>query len=173
MVVVWILIWVIILTFGFIVFRGAPYVPSRRRYIERAFTKLYSLGKNDVLVDVGSGDGVVLRIASEHGATAIGYELNPILVIISRVLSRRHKKISVVLADFWLTPLPDNTTVVYAFMVTRDVKKMIRRITTEATRLGKPIRLISYGNTLPGVTLDGALDAYTLYTIAPLQIDKP
>jgi hypothetical protein len=173
MVVVWILIWVIILTFGFIVFRGAPYVPSRRRYIERAFTKLYSLGKNDVLVDVGSGDGVVLRIASEHGATAIGYELNPILVIISRVLSRRHKKTSVVLADFWLTPLPDNTTVVYAFMVTRDVKKMIRRITTEATRLGKPIRLISYGNTLPGVTLDGALDAYTLYTIAPLQIDKP
>jgi hypothetical protein len=173
MVVVWILIWVIILTFGFIVFRGAPYVPSRRRYIEKAFTKLYPLGEKDVLVDVGSGDGVVLRIASEHGATAIGYELNPILVIISRVLSRRHKKTSVVLADFWLTPLPDNTTVVYAFMVTRDVKKMIRRITTEATRLGKPIRLISYGNTLPGVTLDGALDAYTLYTIAPLQIDKP
>jgi hypothetical protein len=173
MIVIWILIWVVILSFGFIVLRGAPYVPSRRRYIERAFTALYPLGKKDVLVDIGSGDGIVLRIASEHGATAIGYELNPILVIISRVLSRRHKQASVILADFWLTPLPDNTTVVYAFTVTRDIKKMTRRITSESTRLGRPIRLISYGNTLPGVTLDGAIDAYTLYTITPLQIDKP
>jgi hypothetical protein len=173
MIVVWILVWIVILTFGFIVFRGAPYVPSRRRYIKRAFTTLYPLGKKDVLVDVGSGDGIVLRIASEYGATAIGYELNPILVIISRILSRRHTNARAILADFWLTPLPDDVTVVYAFMVTRDVKKMIHRITSEATRLGRSIRLISYGNTLPGVILDGAVDAYTLYTITPLQIDKP
>jgi len=79
---------VAILLFGLIVFRGAPYVPSQKRYVRQAFDELYPLGIRDVLVDVGSGDGIVLRLAAERGAQAIGYELNPLLVIISRWLSR-------------------------------------------------------------------------------------
>ena len=162
--------WALVLTFGIVVFRGAPYVPSRRRYIKQAFTELYRLGSNDVLVDVGSGDGIVLRIASEYGARAIGLELNPVLVLISRLLSRGDKKVRVSLADFWLTPLPDETTVVYAFMVTRDIKKIIKKMQSEADRLGRPIGFITYGNRLPGRQYDRALVGYALYTFVPLQI---
>lgn len=170
----WLIIFaVIFLAFAWVVFRGAPYVPSQSRYIRRAFTALYPLGKKDTLVDVGSGDGVVLRRASEYGATAIGYELNPILVVLTRVLSRGHKNVSVVLADFWQTPLPDGTTVVYAFLVTRDVKKMIKKMQAEATRLSRPLRFISYGNVLPGMTPDKHVDAYDLYTFYPLQQLEP
>jgi len=166
--------WVVILTifvlaFGWVVFRGAPYVPSQNRYIKRAFEQLYPLSGKDVLVDVGSGDGVVLRRASAYGARAIGYELNPILVVISRLLSRRDSHIRVVLADFWLTQLPDDTTVVYAFLVTRDLKKMIAKMESEATRMKRDLRFISYGNLLPGLTPDKSLDAYNLYTFRPLQ----
>ena len=84
------LIWVVIgvaLLFLVVVLRDAPYLPSHRRDLELAFTELYPIGPEDVLVDIGSGDGVVLRLAASHDAKAIGYEINPILVLVSRLLS--------------------------------------------------------------------------------------
>lgn len=168
MVFVWI-IGCIILLFGFVVFRGAPYVPSQKRYVRQAFSELYPLGPDDVLVDVGSGDGIVLRLASEYGARAVGYELNPLLVVISRFLSRGDGRVVVQLADFWPTPLPDATTIVYAFAVTRDIKKMIHKMQHEADRLQRPLRFMSYGNALTGHEADASLSAYHLYTFYPLQ----
>ena len=85
----------VVLLFGFVAFTGAPYVPSRRRDLQKAFDELYRLKKTDMLVDIGSGDGVVLREASRRGARAIGYELQPLLVLISRWLSRHDEKVSV------------------------------------------------------------------------------
>ena len=48
---------------------GAPYVPTQKKQIESAFTKLRPFKKNDVLVDLGSGDGVVLDEAIRAGAS--------------------------------------------------------------------------------------------------------
>jgi len=169
------MIWVvgfIILLFGFVVFRGAPYVPSRRKYIQRAFTELYPLGKDDVLVDVGSGDGIVLRIAAEHGAKAIGLELNPALVGISRWLSRGNANVEVRLVDFWLKPIPDDTTIVYGFMVTRDIEKIEKKMQQETNRLGRPVRFMTYGSELIEHTPDAELVGYHLYTFNPLQSDE-
>jgi hypothetical protein len=172
--VVWIWIaWALILTFGIIVFRGAPYVPSRKRYIHDAFTDLYPLGKKDVLVDVGSGDGIVLRQASERGAVAVGYELNPILVVVSRFLSRGDRNVRVILTDFWIAKLPEDTTVVYAFMATPYIHKLNTKMQQETDRLARPLRLILYGNTLGERTPDQIDGGYKLYTFVPLQIDKP
>jgi len=47
----------VVLLFGFVAFTGAPYVPSRRRDLQKAFDELYRLKKTDVLVDIGSGGG--------------------------------------------------------------------------------------------------------------------
>lgn len=168
MIVMWIAI-VVVLIFGCVVFWGAPYVPSQKRYVSQALKDLYPLGTSDVLVDVGSGDGVVLRLASALGARAVGYELNPILVLISRILSRKDKRVSVVLADFWHASLPQETTVVYSFAVTRDSKKTIKKIQSEVDRIGHPIALLSYGNTLPGLVAEKSLAAYHLYAFYPLQ----
>lgn len=168
MIWVWV-VSILIVLFGFIVFRGAPYVPSQKRYVRQAFDELYPLGVKDVLVDVGSGDGIVLRLAAERGAQAIGYELNPLLVIISRWLSRYDDRISVRLVDFWLTPLPETTTVVYAFTATPYIKKMINKMQNEANRLQRPLRYISYGNVLIGLEANATLGAYHLYTFYPLQ----
>jgi hypothetical protein len=165
-------IWILVLVFGIVVFRGAPYVPSKRRDIEKALTELYPISAKDVLVDAGSGDGVVLRTASRLTAKAVGFELNPILVILSRLLSLRDSRVVVKLADFWLTPLPDDTTVVYGFLVTRDVKKMVRKMKAEAIRLNRPLRYISYGSSLTSMTPDRSLNANKLYTFLPLQTDE-
>jgi hypothetical protein len=42
----------VVLLFGFVAFTGAPYVPSRRRDLQKAFDELYQLKKTDVLVDI-------------------------------------------------------------------------------------------------------------------------
>jgi hypothetical protein len=162
----------IIVLFGFVVFRGAPYVPSHRRDVNRAFDDLYPLTDSDVLVDVGSGDGVVLRLAAARGAKAVGYELNPALVVLSRLLSRRATNVSVRLADFWLVPLPADTTVVYGFIVTRDVAKMAQKLQRETDRLGRPLYFVSYGNELKGLQKVGEIGAHHLYRFNPLHRGK-
>jgi len=162
----WILFFVVLL-FGFVTFRGAPYVPSRKKYIRQAFTELYPLSKKDTIIDVGSGDGIVLRQAVSFGAKAIGYELNPALVFISRFLSRNNKNIEVHLADFWFTQLPDTTTVVYAFMVTRDIKKFVKKMQSEANRLDRTLSVILYGNVFPDIKPVSIVAAYKLYVFVP------
>lgn len=169
--VLWLLAFLII-AFGFVVFRGAPYVPSRKRELARAFEELYPLDDSDVLVDIGSGDGVVLREAVKRGATAIGYELNPILVMISRWLSRQQPRVQVYLADFWLVSLPPETTVVYVFGESRDITKMADKVAREAARLQKPLFLISYGFAVPDMAPLKRVGAYHLYEFAALQMDE-
>jgi hypothetical protein len=163
------LVLTIVLLFGLVAFRGAPYVPSQKKYVYQALCELYPLTANDVLVDIGSGDGVVLREAAKIGARAIGYEINPILVIISRFLSRKYSRVSINLVDFWLTHLPDDTTVVYVFSVTRDMKKIIKWMQKETNGLNRPIHLINYGSKLKGVKIVKNIGAYRLYTFYPLQ----
>ena len=98
---------IIVVLVGFVAFTGAPYVPSKRRDVARAFEELYKLTAKDVLVDIGSGDGVVLREAARHGANAVGYEIHPLLVLVAKVLSRGNAHVHVKLANFWRTPLHD------------------------------------------------------------------
>lgn len=157
------------LIFGFVVFRGAPYVPSQRRFILQAFEKLYRLKKDDVLIDLGSGDGIVLRIAAPRVRRVVGYELNPMLVIISRFLLRKQKNVQIQLTDFWLKSLPDDVTIIYTFAVSRDMPKLSRYLRSEATRLGRPLILLCYGSAPSDLTMIGEDGAYRLYRVSPLQ----
>lgn len=158
---------ILILIFGFVVVRGAPYVPSHRRFARRAINDLYKVTAKDVLVDIGSGDGIILRMASSQGARAVGYEINPILVVISKMLSLGDAKVAIKLADFWLVGLPPETTVVYAFAVTRDMEKIGQKMQQAADQLGKPLRLITYGAKVTSKKPLRELDAHTLYMFEP------
>lgn len=159
----------IVLLFGFVVFRGAPYVPSKKADIKRAFDELYPLTKDDLLVDIGSGDGIVLRQAAKRGAHAVGYELNPLLVIISKLLSRNQPNVVVHLADFWSVKLPKETTVVYTFGESRDIVKMADKVAAESKRLGKPLLFISYAFEVPGLAPAKKIGAHYLYSFDPLH----
>jgi hypothetical protein len=170
---IWIfIVGAVVVFLGFAVFFGAPYVPSRRKYIKRAFTKLYPVGPKDVVVDIGSGDGVVLRVAAGLGARAVGYEIHPLLVLISRALSVGNSKVAVRLANFWHTELPADTTLVYIFSVSRDNKKLIRKMQQECERLGRPLTLMCYASPLLGVQAQKTFEAYHLYRFHPLQPEK-
>ena len=93
---------------------GAPYVPSRSREVQRLFAEALPLGKGDVVLDIGSGDGVVLMAAAQQGAWAIGYEINPFLVLMSCWRLRKLPGAQVRWANIWRRPVLDKVTVMYA-----------------------------------------------------------
>lgn len=171
-----ILLWIagaLVLLAGFMVAFGAPYVPSKRSELRRVFSELYKVKSSDHLVDIGSGDGIVLReFMRRGGRRATGYEINPVLVLVSRYLSRRNPAITTQLANLWRVSFPDKTTVVYVFGDARDIRRMQRKIETEATRLGRTLHVISYGFQLPDYKPVRTHGAHFLYAVAPLQAAK-
>lgn len=148
--------------FGFVVLRGAPYLPSHRRQVLRAFTELYSLGKHDRVIDLGSGDGTVLRIASSLGAKATGYEINPLLVLLTKLRFFSNNKVSVELKDYLLlNKLPSDVTVVYAFTTSRSIESIGKKV--EQWSAHQDIHFISYGFTLKDRNVDASAGPMNLY----------
>lgn len=158
----------IILLLFIVVFIGAPYVPTLRSDARRIL-KLYPWSKKDVLVDIGSGDGLILRLLSPRINRAIGYELSPIIFIISWFLSRRYKNVDIICKNFWNEKIPKETTVVYGFLAERYMKKCQNLLQAHVDRTRKPIHFISYSFKLPDrrpIKQDGPM---ILYKITPLQ----
>lgn len=147
MIALWILVGVVLAAFGLVVLRGAPYVPTHRKQLESAFDELLPLTERDTVVDLGSGDGVVLLAAAKRGAGTVGYELNPFLVLISWLRLRRFKRSRIIMQDFMLLPsLPPETTVVYAFTTGHTIDAIGRKM-VEWSEM-RELHFISYGFTL-------------------------
>lgn len=162
---------IILILFGIVVFAGAPYVPSRKKYVIKAFDH-FKVGAKDVVVDVGSGDGIVLRISSTYGARAIGYEINPVLVWVSRTLSARNPLITTIFANAWSARVPDDVTIFYAFSVSRDEKRLTKLVQRTANMTGRPLKLLCLGSPFKKREADEYFDAYNLYIFHPLQSKK-
>ena len=78
-------------------FTGAPFVATPKKIVSEMIL-LAGLKKDDVVVDLGSGDGRILLAASKHAARVIGWEINPFLVALSRLkalFSVNRRKITV------------------------------------------------------------------------------
>ncbi len=139
---------VILLIFGITAITGAPYVPSKKKDLEKAFSELYKMTSKDTLVDLGVGDGCVSKIANSFGAKTFGIEINPILFIIAKI-RLNGKKNKVVLGSYYHVDFPKDTTVVYTFGDSRDIKKMYQLVQKQATKLGKTLYFISYVFAVP------------------------
>ena len=161
----------IVFVFAITALTGAPYVPSFKSELKIAFKELYPLSDKDFIVDLGSGDGVVLKVASSFGASGVGYEINPFLVFISRIRLRRHKKFSVREENLFKAHFPDDTTIVYIFGEARDIKKMANHVQHEANRLNKKLYIISHGFQIPDMKPEKNVRAYFLYKISPKAKD--
>lgn len=154
---------------------GAPYVPSLGRDVRKLIDEL-ELDRSDVLVDIGSGDGVVLKVAAETGAEAVGYEINPLLVLASRWRLRHLKNVKVRWANAWVAkPLP-KVTIIYVFGAGPHLGKIYKFAKRQANHQGSELTLVSYGFEFKLSEEDRPIDtrdAYYIYRIAPsLQRSK-
>ncbi|MGV9002246.1 MAG: class I SAM-dependent methyltransferase [Candidatus Saccharimonadaceae bacterium] len=161
---------IIIVFVGLSAFFGAPYLPSHRKDVKRLFDELTPLSKDDVVLDIGSGDGLVLREVSRRGARAVGYEIHPLFVGISKVASLGDSRVQVRWANAWSAPFPKSVTLIYIFSVGRDGPKLVKKMQNEADALDRPLTIVCYGNALPKLVPVQTLEPYYLYVFEPLHL---
>lgn len=148
-----------------VLFGGAPFVPTRRKWIKQAF-ELSEINSNDVIVDLGSGNGAVLEMALNYNVKkAIGYEVNPILATWSRWKLRKfNNRVSIKTRDFFRSDLPEETTIIYMFQVNSVLKRIVSYIELQKPKLTKDkVRVVCFGFEIPGVDKVRELGGMTLY----------
>lgn len=139
----------VIFCFGFVLLFGAPYVPTLTKQAETAMDMI-ALQPGQTLLELGSGDGKILLAAAERGWNAVGYELNPILVLVSRWRTRRYRKqVRVVWGDLWRAEKWPPADGIFVFILQKHMKKL-DNIITQWQRGGKPVKLVSFAFTVPG-----------------------
>lgn len=153
--------------FGGVILRGAPYVPTLDPQA-RAALELLGLKPGQTLLELGSGDGKVLITAAQTGLNVVGIELNPFLVVISRLRTWRYRKqVQVIWGDFWRVDWPE-CDAVFAFLLGRFMAKLDTRM----LELRKP--LVSFAYKVPNrpVTAEKAGVFLYRYEALPKQIEK-
>lgn len=97
---------------------GAPFVPSTPKTAEKMI-ELAQLKPGKRVYDLGSGEGRLLFLAARKGALATGFEINPFLVILTKLkvlVSRHRRQISVHWRNFWHADL-SRADVVFIYLL--------------------------------------------------------
>lgn len=126
--------------------RGALYVSTARVRID-AFLASVHMSAGELLVDLGCGDGRVLRRANErYGVRGIGYELNLMAYLKARLLCRRYPAIRLRMANFWRADV-SCADVVYCYLYPDVLRPLALKLKQEL----KPGAVVATGNfPLPG-----------------------
>lgn len=139
---------VLVLLFGFVVLFGAPYLPTLKKQTAVALDML-DLKPGQTLLELGCGDGRVARAAAARGIRVVGYELNPILVVIAKINTLKYRKlVTIRLGNFWHISWPQ-TDAVFVFLLDKYMKKLDKKIIQQVAQQGIPIKLLSYTFQIP------------------------
>lgn len=153
-------IFVIVMAFGLVVFFGAPYLPTFSKQTDAAF-ELLALKRGQTLLELGCGDGRVLKVAARHGYKAVGYELNPILVLYARMSTWRYRKdVSIIWGNYWQKTWP-KTDGIFVFLLDKYMQKLSNKIEQE---FDNPVKLVSFAFKVPGKKIIKEKDGVYLYT---------
>ncbi len=135
---------ILFVAFTFVVAYGAPYLPTLRTKVPMALDML-GLKKGQTLLELGSGDGRLLRAAAQRGLNAVGYELNPLLVIYSKLITFRHRKqVRVIWGNYWKANWPQADGI-FVFLLQPYMEKLDKKITQKQI---KNISLVSFAFTI-------------------------
>lgn len=149
----------IILMFGLVVLFGAPYLPTLSKQKETALDML-DLRPGQTMLELGSGDGRMLKAAAERGIYAVGYELNPILVLFSIILTwRQRSKVKIIWGNYWTSEWPQAEGI-YTFLLQKYMPKLDNKIIQEC---GKNVKLVSFAFRVPNRKPSAELQGLYLY----------
>jgi precorrin-6B methylase 2 len=142
---IWVIFLIVLLSLQFVVlFLGAPYVPTLRKQRETALN-LLDLKPGQTLIDLGSGDGAMLIEAAKRGIKSVGYEINPLLVYVSWMRTRRYRSyVKIVRGNFWQKKWPE-ADAVFVFLTERYMDRLHQNM---KNRFKRPVKLVTYGFSL-------------------------
>jgi hypothetical protein len=156
----------VILCFALVLFVGAPYVPTLRPQVLAALREATKDIKHPVLYELGSGDGAVMKAAAKQGIRSVGYELNPIMWVISKVRLWKYRRLATArFGDFWSKPISE-ADVIFVFLHSRFMKRLDKKITQEAR---KKVKLISFAFEIPGKQPVVKKDGLYVYEYYPVR----
>ncbi len=95
--------------------------------------ELAQIRPGEVVFDLGSGDGTLVLAAARAGAKAIGIEINPFLVVFSRLRIKRQglrEKANIISADFRISSL-STADVVFMYLLPNTVKNLQEKLLRE------------------------------------------
>ena len=108
--------------------RGALYVSTSRVRIS-AFLDAVAMKPGQLLVDIGCGDGRVLRkVRKRYGVKAVGYELNLLAYLKAKLLCLGLQNVEVKWSNFWTADLSE-ADVVFCYLfpdVMRDLSTKLK-----------------------------------------------
>jgi len=143
-------LWLLILISGLFALGailGAPYVPILKKSGDDLLDMI-DLPVGATIIDLGSGDGTFALQAARRGYQVIGYEINPILVLVARLRTFKYRKqITIQLRDFWRITLPESDAI-YVFLIDRYMQKLGDKLSAE---IQKPTLVVSHVFKIPGL----------------------
>lgn len=128
-------------------FLGAPYVPTTSAFVDEILKKA-ALKKGNFFMELGSGDGRVVRAAvKNYGVRGVGVELNPLLIIYASLLARLQglREIKFKRENFFDTDLK-NCDVLFLFLLPKTLIKLRPKMEKECKRC----LIISHGFEIAG-----------------------
>lgn len=81
----YLMIYMISLVYSFL--KGAPFVRTKSKILNTILAEAH-LKPKQLLIDLGCGEGQVVRIAAKkYGLKAVGYDINPLLIYRAKILA--------------------------------------------------------------------------------------
>lgn len=126
--------------------RDVPYVPTPEPVV-REMLRLAEIGPDDLLYDLGSGDGrIVITAAQNYGTRGVGVDIDPERIAESRVNARAAKvtdKVRFIEGDLFEVDLRPATAV--TLYLTSSVNLRLRPKLLEELRAGTPVVSHDFG----------------------------
>jgi 16S rRNA A1518/A1519 N6-dimethyltransferase RsmA/KsgA/DIM1 with predicted DNA glycosylase/AP lyase activity len=136
---------ILVSLFGFVLLFGAPYLPTTKRQVRASF-ELLELKEGQTFLELGSGDGRLLLAGAKQGLRCVGYELNPLLVIVSIIVTWRYRKqVTIHWGNFWNGDLAEADGI-FVFLLDRYMEKLDKKVQSECAQGTK---LVSFGFKIP------------------------
>lgn len=113
------------------IFKGAAPIPSRGSTVKRLLA-LAEIKPGEQLIDLGSGDGRILFAAAKLGANCTGIEINPFLILFTRLRAKicGVKSVRVLRQNLWTADV-SNVDVMTIYMVPQYMGKLKAKVLAE------------------------------------------
>lgn len=144
-------------------FLELPYVGAKKDSIENIM-KLANIKKGETIIDLGSGDGRLLFKVATLGAFASGYEINPFLLLISRLKKKIKglgKQVTINNQSMWQADLKI-ADIIFVYSLVKKMQKFEDFIYKNAK---KGTRIIVNTNPFPNKKHQKVLGKIYLYKI--------
>lgn len=166
-VIILLLLWSVSSLVGLIRSRGVPYIPLNKSKLE-FLNQNIKFNVNDRIIDLGCGDGRVLRMFEKQGVRNLtGYEINYWAYLIAKIKNQLHKsKAKVYFKNFNKVDL-SQYNVIFCYLLPYAITSMKEKFDRELT---PGTRVVSYAFEAkdwrkPEVLSDGNGRKIFIYTI--------